>query len=65
MKALYESYCGWCEQSGFQPKPISVFGKELSRKGFDPIKRKQGNYRSGLALKSSGATSTSKFGLFA
>jgi putative DNA primase/helicase len=65
MKALYESYRGWCEEGGFQPKSVTVFGKELSRKGYEPLKRKQGNYRSGLALKSSGVTSTSKFGLSA
>ena len=51
MKALYESYCGWCQQSGFEPKPSAVFGKELTRKGFEILKRRDGNCRRGIALK--------------
>ena len=65
MKALHEFYCDWCEQSGFRAKPISVFGKELSRKGFDPIKRKEGNYRRGLAIKPSAAISNPEVGFSA
>ena len=61
MKALYEFYSAWCEQSGIEPKPNSIFGKELNRKGFEISKRKEGNYRTGLALKSSGATPAPNF----
>jgi putative DNA primase/helicase len=36
MKALYESYSGWCEQGGFQPKSISVSGKSYLGRDLTP-----------------------------
>ena len=54
MKALYESYKSWCENSSLEPMLNTFFGKELTSlrsKSTDPIKG-----MAGLELASSQAT---------
>ena len=50
MKDLYASYCEWCATSGIEPKSNAMFGKDLSSKGFESKRRREGNYRLGLGL---------------
>jgi putative DNA primase/helicase len=50
MKDLYKSYCDWCEVNGFEAKASPIFGKELTSKGFEHLKKKAGNCRRGLEL---------------
>ena len=51
MKALYESYTIWCENSSLDPLPNTSFGKELGRQGFEVIKTNRGNDRKGIVLR--------------
>jgi putative DNA primase/helicase len=40
MKDLHESYCSWCDSSSLEPLPSSLFGKELTRLGYELFKAK-------------------------
>ena len=51
MKDLFASYMEWCENSGVQYKSDTNFGRELSRKKFEPVRRGAGMFRRGIALK--------------
>jgi putative DNA primase/helicase len=50
VKNLYQSYLTWCENSGAQPLSSAYFGKELTRRGFEIVKGREGNGRRGIAL---------------
>jgi putative DNA primase/helicase len=50
MKDLYQSYLGWCENSGMDALSNTRFGKELTRRGFENIKGREGNGRRGIML---------------
>ncbi len=50
MAQLHVSYSTWCLKSGFEPKSSEAFGKELTRKGFENIKGRDGNKRKGIIL---------------
>jgi putative DNA primase/helicase len=50
MKELYQSYLGWCENSGMDALSNARFGKELTRRGFENIKGREGNGRRGIML---------------
>jgi putative DNA primase/helicase len=50
MKDLYQSYLGWCGNSGMEPLSNARFGKELTRRGFENIKGREGNGRRGIML---------------
>jgi putative DNA primase/helicase len=50
VKSLYFSYSDWCDGNGVQPVAQSVFGKELSRMGFETLKANTGNKKKGLRL---------------
>ena len=50
MKDLYQSYLGWCENSGMEPLSNARFGKELTRRGYENIKGREGNGRRGIML---------------
>jgi putative DNA primase/helicase len=51
VKDLHDSYAAWCDSSGLEPLPGSLFGKELTRLGFEIVKSKKGNGRLGIGLK--------------
>jgi putative DNA primase/helicase len=51
MKDLYCSYREWCENSGLEAIQNSSFGKELTRRGFQGIRGRDGNARRGIGLK--------------
>jgi hypothetical protein len=51
MKDLHDSYVLWCDSSGLEPLSGTLFGKELSRLGFETVKSKKGNGRLGIGLK--------------
>jgi phage/plasmid-associated DNA primase len=50
MKDLYQSYLGWCHNSGMDALSNARFGKELSRRGYESVKGRAGNGRRGIAL---------------
>ena len=50
MKDLYQSYLGWCKNSGMDALSNARFGKELTRRGFENIKGREGNGRRGIML---------------
>ena len=50
MKELYQSYLAWCENSGVDALSNARFGKELTRRGYESIKGREGNSRRGIAL---------------
>ncbi len=50
MAELYGSYLTWCQKSGFEPLSNEAFGKELTRKGFENVKGRDGNKRKGIVL---------------
>ena len=50
MKDLYQSYLGWCGNSGMEHLSNARFGKELTRRGFENIKGREGNGRRGIML---------------
>ncbi len=50
MAGLYASYASWCVKSGFEPMSNEAFGKELTRKGFENVKGRDGNKRKGIIL---------------
>jgi putative DNA primase/helicase len=50
-KALYEGYSEWCAANGHGAISQPQFGKELSRKGFQPKKSRNSNRWLGLELK--------------
>jgi len=50
MKDLYQSYLAWCENSGMDALSNARFGKELTRRGFENIKGREGNGRRGIML---------------
>ena len=52
MRSLYDSYKIWCENSALEPLASNIFGKELTRRGFDSVKKKSGNERRGIGLRS-------------
>ena len=47
---LHGSYATWCQKSGFEALSREAFGKELTRKGFQNIKARDGNRRKGIIL---------------
>lgn len=49
-KQLYDRYNSWCEQSGIDPVPKQVFGKNLRQKAYTPFKANTGNGWKGLIL---------------
>jgi putative DNA primase/helicase len=51
MKELYDSYKSWCEHSAADAMSNNCFGKELTRRGFKPIRARLGNGRRGIGLK--------------
>jgi putative DNA primase/helicase len=48
---LYEKFESWCRNSGIEPMPKNSFGKELRRRGFEPIKGRSGNGWAGLRVR--------------
>ena len=50
MKDLYQSYLGFCENSGIDALSNARFGKELTRRGYESVKGREGNGRRGIAL---------------
>ncbi len=48
--ALHASYSSWCLKSGFEPLSNEAFGKELTRKGFENVKGRDGNKRKGIVI---------------
>jgi putative DNA primase/helicase len=53
VKCLHSSYSDWCDGSGFQPLTPAVFGKDLSRLGFETVKGNAGNRKKGIGLAAS------------
>jgi putative DNA primase/helicase len=49
-RTLHKAYEEWCCESGLEPMPSNSFGKELKRRGFEPIKGRRGNGWQGLRL---------------
>ncbi len=48
--ALHASYSSWCLMSCFEPLSNEAFGKELTRKGFENVKGRDGNKRKGIVI---------------
>lgn len=51
VKDLHVEYQEWCTGGGYDPLPLSTFGKALTQHGFQSVKAKAGNNRRGLRLK--------------
>jgi putative DNA primase/helicase len=50
-KSLYDAYCEWCEENGYQPMALNAFGKDMKRRGFGQKKGRMGNSLVGIELK--------------
>jgi len=50
-KALYKSYCDWCEANNEKPLSSKEFSPELDRKGYAVEHTVYGNVRRGIGLK--------------
>jgi putative DNA primase/helicase len=49
--ALHHAYESFCGESGIEPLPVTKFGKELSRLGFEPKRKNTGNGWVGLMVR--------------